>query len=86
MQPQLALVDSMAYSLAVMPSLVERFCPNTHDNAITAAAFDPHSGTIVTADANGRVAVQRAGEASPRLIFQPGGAVRGALAVVRGDL
>lgn len=79
-----ALAPSVAYSRSAMPSLVDRFCPNTHDAPITAAAFDPDSGTIVTADANGRVAVQRSGEASPRLIFQPGGAVNGALAVVRG--
>jgi len=67
-----------------MQSLVERFCPNVHDAPVTAAAFDPTSGTIVTADAAGVVAVQRAGEASPRLVFQPGVAINGALAVIRG--
>jgi WD40 repeat protein len=67
-----------------MQSLIERFCPNVHDAAITAASFDPTSGTIVTADADGVVAVQRAGEASPRLVFQPGTTVNGALAVIRG--
>ena len=67
-----------------MQSLIERFCPNVHDAAITAASFDPTSGTIVTADADGVVAVQRAGEASPRLVFQPGTTVNGAIAVIRG--
>ena len=67
-----------------MQSLVERFCPNVHDAPITAAAFDADSGTVVTADATGVVAVQRPGEASPRLIFQPGTNVNGALAVIRG--
>ncbi len=67
-----------------MQSLVERFCPNVHDAPITAAAFDPTSGTVVTADAEGVVAVQRPGEASARLIFQPGAAVNGAIAVIRG--
>lgn len=67
-----------------MQSLTDRFCPNTHDAAITAAAYDPDSGTVATADANGFVAIQRTGEASPRLVFQPGGRVNGALALIRG--
>ena len=67
-----------------MQSLVERFCPNVHDAAITAASFDHASGCIATADATGVVAIQRAGEASPRLVFQPGTTVRGALALIRG--
>ena len=36
-----------------MQSLVDRFCPNVHDAAITAASFDPTSGCIATADASG---------------------------------
>ena len=67
-----------------MQSLSERFCPNVHDSPVTAAAFDPTSGTVVTADASGLVAIQRTGEASPRLVFQPGAAVHGAIAVIRG--
>lgn len=67
-----------------MQSLVDRFCPNIHDAAITAAAHDPHSGTVATADADGVVAIQRTGEAAPRLVFQPGGCVQGALALIRG--
>jgi len=67
-----------------MQSLVERFCPNVHDEPVTAAAFDATSGTVVTADASGVVAVQRTGEASPRLVFHPGIAVNGAIAVIRG--
>ncbi len=67
-----------------MPSLADQFCSNVHDAAITAAAFDPASGTIATADASGVVAVQRRGESSPGLVFQPGGPVDGALALVQG--
>jgi WD40 repeat protein len=67
-----------------MPALVDQFCPNVHDAPITAAAYDPESGTIATADQNGVVAVQRPGEATPQLIFQPGVAVMGALGIIRG--
>jgi hypothetical protein len=67
-----------------MPSLVDQFCPNVHDAAITAAAYDPDSGTLATADASGMVAVQRPGEATPGLVFHPGGPVSGALCVIRG--
>jgi WD40 repeat protein len=67
-----------------MPSLADQFCSNVHDAAITAAAYDPGSGTIASADAAGIVAVQRRGETSPGLIFQPGGPVDGALALVQG--
>ena len=74
----------VTYSQQHMQSLVERFCPNVHDVAITAAAFDPSSGTVVTADSSGLVAVQRSGEASPRLVFSPGAAVNGAISVIRG--
>lgn len=67
-----------------MPSLADQFCPNIHDAAITAAAYDPQSGTLATADAMGWVAVQRRGETSPGLVIQPGGPVDGALALVQG--
>lgn len=67
-----------------MPSLVDQFCPNVHDAPITAAAFDPSSGAMATADATGKVAVQRPGEASPQLMFHPGEEVRGALTLIRG--
>jgi len=67
-----------------MPALVDQFCPNVHDAPITAAVLDPHSGTIATADSGGLVAVQRTGEASPQLLFHPGGPISGALALVRG--
>ncbi len=67
-----------------MPALVDQFCPNVHDAAITAATYDLHSGTIATADADGVVAVQRPGEATPQLVFQPGDAVMGALDLVPG--
>lgn len=67
-----------------MASLVDQFCPNVHDAPITAAAHDPDSGTIVTADAAGVVAVQRPGEATPQLVFQPGGPITGAVDVIAG--
>ncbi len=67
-----------------MPSLADQFCPNVHDAAITAAAYDPQTGTLATADAMGWVAVQRRGETSPGLVFQPGGPVDGALGLVQG--
>lgn len=67
-----------------MPSLVDQFCPNVHDAPITAAAYDPWSGVYATGDANGVVAVTRQGEATPGLVFQPGGPVTGALGLIRG--
>ncbi|MEL6346460.1 MAG: hypothetical protein AAFV53_25340 [Myxococcota bacterium] len=68
-----------------MPSLVDQFCPNVHDAPITAAVYDADSGTIATADANGIVAVQRPGEATPQLTFQPGeGEAVQALDLIRG--
>ena len=73
----------MRESLAV-PSLLDQFRPNVHDAAVTAAAFDPESGTIATADAVGVVAVTRRGERSPGLVLHPGAHVDGALALVRG--
>lgn len=74
-----------------MPDLVDQFCPNVHDAPITAADFDPSSGTVATADESGVVAIQRPGETSPQLIFQPGaachavGLVRGGSLVAIGD-
>jgi hypothetical protein len=65
-------------------SLADQFCPNVHDAAITAASYDPWSGVLATADASGLVAVQRAGEATPGLLFQPGTRVSGALGLIRG--
>lgn len=67
-----------------MASLVDQFCPNVHDAPITAAAYDPWSGVIATADASGLVAVTRAGEASPGLLFQPGVGITGAIGLIRG--
>ena len=67
-----------------MATLPDQFCPNVHDAPITAADYDPDSGTLVTADADGIVAVQRAGEATPQLLFQPGGPIQGAVSLIRG--
>jgi WD40 repeat protein len=38
-------------------SLLDRWCPEPHDAPITAAAFDPSSGAMATADALGTVAI-----------------------------
>jgi WD40 repeat protein len=65
-------------------SLADQFCPNVHDAPITAAAYDPHSGTVATADASGLVAVQRPGETTPGLLLEAGAPIHGALALVRG--
>ena len=54
-----------------MPSLVEHFRPSVHDSAITAAAYDPQSGTLATADATGRVSIQHTKEATAQLTFIP---------------
>ncbi|MSQ02414.1 MAG: hypothetical protein EXR71_11075 [Myxococcales bacterium] len=67
-----------------MSSLADGFCPNVHDAPITAAAFDPWSGVLATADASGLIAVVRAGEAAPGLVFRPGVGITGALSVIRG--
>lgn len=66
-----------------MASLVDLFCPNVHDAPVTAAAYDPWSGVLATADRQGVVAVMRAGETTPGLIFQPGIAVSGSLGLSR---
>ncbi len=67
-----------------MAPLADRFCPNVHDAPVTAAAYDPWSGVLATADASGLVAITRAGESSPGLTFRPGAAVNGALGLIRG--
>lgn len=75
-----------------MPSLVDQFCPNIHDAPITAATTDPQSGTVATGDETGVVAIQRPGEATAQLVFQPGhdqiraiGLIRGGAMVAIGD-
>ncbi len=67
-----------------MASLADRFCPNVHDAPITAAAYDPWSGVLASADQSGVVALTRAGESAPGLVFTPGAGVSGALALIRG--
>lgn len=67
-----------------MSSLADRFCPNVHDAAITAAAYDPWSNVLATADATGLVAIRRANESAPGLQFRPGVGVTGALSLIRG--
>ena len=74
-----------------VPSLLDQFRPNVHDAPVTAAVFDPDSGTIATADAAGVVAVTRRGERSPGLVLHPGvgvaavGLVRGGSLLAVGD-
>lgn len=65
-----------------MSSLVDRFCPDVHDAPITAATYDPWSGTLATADAQGLLALTRPGENGPGLLLQPGVAIH-ALALSR---
>lgn len=65
-------------------SLVDQYCPAAHEAPLTAADYDETSGASVTADEWGIVAVTRQGESFPGLIFQPGGAIDGAVAVSPG--
>ncbi len=67
-----------------MPSLADRFCPQAHEAAITAASGDPYSETLASADETGVVAITRSGERTPGLVFQPGVGVTGALTVIQG--
>ena len=65
-------------------SLVDRFCPEPHNAPLTAAAYDPRSGTTITADSWGTVAIQFGGESAPGIIFDTGSPVFGAVAVSDG--
>lgn len=65
-------------------SLVDKYCPQSHAAAITAAAFDPESSASVTADELGTVAITKPGEPFPSIVFAMDGPVRGAVAIVRG--
>ncbi len=67
-----------------MSSLADRFCPQAHEAAITAASGDPYSATLASADETGVVAITRSGERTPGLVFQPGVGVTGALTVIQG--
>ncbi len=65
-------------------SLVDQYCPAAHEAPVTAAVYDMTSGASATADEWGIVAVTRQGESFPGLIFQPGDAIRGGLAISPG--
>ncbi len=67
-----------------MPSLVDQFCSNTHDVAVSAACYEPRSGTLASADVSGLLAVQRRGETSPGLVFRPAGPISSALTLIQG--
>ncbi|MEM6929336.1 MAG: hypothetical protein AAF602_20525, partial [Myxococcota bacterium] len=68
-----------------MPStLVDRYCASPHAGPITAAAFDPTSGALVTADELGTVAITAPDDDWPSLLFGMGAPVDGAVAVSPG--
>ena len=67
-----------------MSELVDQFCPNSHDAAISALCWDPETGSRASADTTGRVAITRRGESAPGLVFIPGGPIHGAIAMLRG--
>ncbi len=69
-----------------MPSLLDQFGPFSFDAALTAAALDGESGTVVAGDSAGGVAVWRGGESSPGLRLNLGPARVGAVAVLRGGV
>ena len=74
----------IASNVQDLPSPAKQFCNHVHDAAITAATYDPGSGTVATADASGVVVIQRCGETRPVLVFQPGGSIDGALTLFQG--
>lgn len=65
-------------------SIVDRYCPDAHTAAISAAAWDPRSGALITADSWGTVAITRPGDVYPAIIFDMGAPVTGAVCVVDG--
>ena len=65
-------------------SLLDQYNPAPHSASLTGADFDQKSGALITADAWGTVAIVRQGENFPGLIFQPGAAIYGAVAVSPG--
>ncbi|MEN0060967.1 MAG: WD40 repeat domain-containing protein [Myxococcota bacterium] len=70
-----------------MSSLVDRYCASPHTGPLTAAAYDPTSGALVTADDLGTVAITAPDDDFPSLIFGMGAPVLGAAAVsIGGDL
>ena len=67
-----------------MSDLVHQFCPNSHDAPISGLCWDPNTGVRASADQTGRIAITRRGETLPGLVFQPGGPIEGAIALLRG--
>jgi hypothetical protein len=65
-------------------SLLDRWCPEPHDAPITAAAYDARSGTTVTADELGLVAVRVGRERAPSVLVERDRPVLRAVAVSRG--
>ncbi|MFM2163047.1 MAG: hypothetical protein RLZZ383_2559 [Pseudomonadota bacterium] len=65
-------------------SLLDRWCPEPHDAPITAAAYDPRSGTTVTADELGLVAVRVGRERAPSVLVERDRPILRAVAVSRG--
>lgn len=67
-----------------MTRLLDQYCAEPHNAAITAAARDPASGATVTADKEGVVAITPPRSRYPMLVFQVGGPVQGAVAMNHG--
>ena len=67
-----------------MHPLAQRYVPNTHQNPITAAAYDYYSQTKATADAAGNVVVYRGHPPRPFHQFAMGAQVTGAMAIAQG--
>lgn len=65
-------------------TLIDRYCAAPHAAPITAAAHDPRSGAMITADEAGTVAITKPGEVHPTILFDMGAPVRGAVAVCEG--
>ena len=65
-------------------SLTDQYCADPHECALTAAASDPESGAVLSADEWGTCAITRPGDRHPSIIFDMGAAVHGAVAVCVG--
>lgn len=65
-------------------TLVDMYCPDAHQAAVTAAALDASSGARITADAYGTVAITQPGQKQPAFVFSVGAAVYGCVAVAKG--
>ncbi len=67
-----------------MDSLVDQYCANPHSAAIRAAAHDSDSGALITADEWGTVSITPPGQAYPKVVFDMGVSIQGAVALSPG--